>query len=78
MEDAGLGIKGAAALKNTSVQQPLFFGQNAEMRNIHIRCIAFIIGSCIIKIIRNIRRQMKMLNRILLLLQSARKGGREV
>ena len=25
MEDAGLGIKGAAALKNTSVQQPLFF-----------------------------------------------------
>ena len=23
MEDAGLGIKGAAALKNTSVQQPL-------------------------------------------------------
>ena len=24
MEDAGLGIKGAAALKNTSVQQPLF------------------------------------------------------
>ena len=24
MEDAGLGIKGAAALKNTSVQQPPF------------------------------------------------------
>lgn len=27
MEDAGLGIKGAAALKNTSVQQPLFLFQ---------------------------------------------------
>ena len=25
MEDAGLGIKGAAALKNTSVQQPPFY-----------------------------------------------------
>jgi hypothetical protein len=32
MEDAGLGIKGAAALKNTSVQQPLFIYSRARKK----------------------------------------------